>query len=286
MAILFALLTLVGWGVGDIFVTLAARKLGNIQAYFWGLVFSLVLTCLYLPFAGGISDFGMFLFAAGLNSLVVAGTVLYFKALEEGNASLVGAVGGSFSIPVVVLSLLFFGERISSWQAVGIVLTVIGVILVSLKFQEMLKIRSQAIFLEKAVQYVLLAVVLWGIYYTFIRIPVETIGWFWSYYPANFYFLAFILLGKIEKETIWVVFKNKNTLLPVVAFVILITMAQFSYNLGLLYGYTSIVAPIAGAYPVLFVFLARIIFKEPLTKQQSLGIVSSLLGILLISSPL
>ena len=64
--------------------------------------------------------------------------------------------------------------------------------------------------------------------------------------------------------------------------VVLITAADFSYNLGILAGYTSIVAPIAGSYPIVFVALSRLVFKEKLTLIQKSGIVFTLIGIVTI----
>jgi uncharacterized membrane protein len=48
-------------------------------------------------------------------------------------------------------------------------------------------------------------------------------------------------------------------------------------------GAAAIVAPIAGAYPTLFVFLSRFVFKDRLTKQQGFGIVVTLVGIVLLA---
>lgn len=253
MAIFFALLTLVGWGVGDVFITIASRKIGSIKAYFYGLVFTLILTSFYIPFAPKIEDMGMFVLAIALGALLVVGTLFYFKALEIGNASLVGAIGGSFIVPTIILSMIFFGEKISLAQAAGILMTLFGIISVSLKLDN-LKI-------DKGIFFVILASSLWGVYYGFIRIPVESIGWFWTYYPTNFLFLPFLISARIRKGLFTTV-KNKKTLMVILAFVVLIATAQFAYNLGILAGYTSVVVPIAGAYSVLFVILSRIVLRK------------------------
>lgn len=42
-------------------------------------------------------------------------------------------------------------------------------------------------------------------------------------------------------------------------------------------------APIAGSYPTFFVVLAFFVFKDPITRQQILGIITTLLGIILLS---
>jgi uncharacterized membrane protein len=282
MAIFFALLTLIGWGVGDVFVTIASRRIGNRIAYFWGMVFSIILSSIYIPLAGPINDIPLFLLAALLGFVLAFGTMFYLQALEVGNASIAGAIGGSFAVLTVILSMIFFGEKISLLQGIGILLTAAGIILASLQFSELKEKRLNNVLSDKSIPYVLIAVIISGFYYCFIRIPVEKIGWFWGFYPTNYFFLFFLLSAKIRKG-IFQIFKDKKTLIFVILFMTLILIAQFSYNLGILSGYTSIVAPIAGSYPVLFVLLTRLVFKEKLTKQQTVGIISSLLGIIMIS---
>lgn len=282
MALFFALLTFFGWAVGDLFIALSGRRIGALRTYFWGNVISLVLTSFYIPLAGAMSDWPMFFLAFLLGLMLAVGTFSYFHALTIGNASLAGAIGGAFPIITVVLSVVFFAEKLTILQTVGIIFTVIGVILASLNFQKLLKERISKIFSDRAVPLTLFAIVLWGFYYAFVRIPVERIGWFWACYPISFVCFPLLFLEK-KKKDLFLVFKDQKALVFVVIYSLFITAAQFAYNLGISSGYTSIVAPVAGAYPVLFVVLTRLIFKEKLTKQQSLGIVAALLGIILIS---
>ena len=105
----FALIALLGWGIGDIFVVLAARRVGNVKTFFWQLLLATILTSLYIPLAWPMTDGKMFLCAAILGLLQFFGTLNYFKGLEIGNASLVGAVAGSFSVVVVLLSPFIYG---------------------------------------------------------------------------------------------------------------------------------------------------------------------------------
>ena len=52
MAIIFALVAFVGWGVGDIFGGIVSRKIGGYSSAFWSYVFCLILASFYIPFAG------------------------------------------------------------------------------------------------------------------------------------------------------------------------------------------------------------------------------------------
>ena len=70
---------------------------------------------------------------------------------------------------------------------------------------------------------------------------------------------------------------------PLLTQVVLLTGGGFSLNFALEKGLTSIVVPIAGAYPALFVLLAFLVFKDPITRQQIAGIITTLVGIVLLS---
>ena len=282
MAILFALIALVGWGVGDIFGTKVARKIGNVYGFFWLHIFALLFSSLYIPWAGRIENFTYLLLAFLLGLIVSFSSLLYFRGLEVGNASLVGTIAGSFSIITIALSMIFFGEKVTLVQLMGIILVILGVILSSFKIEDSKRKTWQSFLSNPGIIYALIAMVGWGIYFAFIRIPAEKIGWFWSYYPANFTAFLLIPFGLI-KSNAFDIFKKPQTFTHTVLFMILVTIATFAYNLGILRGLTSIVAPISGSYPVLFVILTRIVFKDRLSRQQKLGVISALAGILVIS---
>lgn len=281
MAVFFALITFFGWAIGDIFGTIESRKLGSTLMYFWGLVFSAILTSFLIPFAGGISDWDMFLFASAIIFLDFTATFSYFKALEIGSASLVGALAGSFGFITVLISIVFFHESITSVQFAGVLFAVLGVILSSLNFSELKRTLSKG-FSDPSIKFALYALIGWGVYYSLVHIPVRKIGWFWSLYPWSFYFIFLLPLANVRKNALSVL-RNKKDVIIISLFILLVWVANFSFNIGVTYGYTAVVAPIASSYPVLFVLLSRIIFKDKLTSQQKLGVISSLMGIVMIS---
>jgi transporter family protein len=282
MAVFFALLAFIGWGVGDVLIAVVARKIGNLTTLFWGITFSLIATSFYIPFAGEMKDWGMFVFALLLGLVDFAGSLAYFRALEKGNVSLVGTAAASFGMVTTIMSVVVFGESIKFIQGIGMSLTFIGIILVSLNFRELKNKELGKIISDKSILLALFAAVAWGTYFTFVRIPVEKIGWFWANYPLNFFFIFFLLTRGVRKN-LSKIFINKKTLLTVFIYTVLVNMAMFGYNLGITYGNNSLVAPITGSYIILYVLLAGYIFREPLTIQQKTGMVSSVIGIVLIS---
>lgn len=281
MAIFFALLTFIGWGVGDLFVTIASRRLGFIASYYWAFVFGSVFVIGMIPFMGGISDWNMFFLAILLNIIHTTGNLSFFRGVEMGSASIVGTISGTFSMVSVILSLIFFKETLTMYQVLGIVLTVFGVILVSLKnnsFKSISQIKT-----DKGVVYGFIALFCWGIYFAFVRIPAEKIGWFWTGMPLFLIALSLPVMGGLRKNMGKIFLDKKGFIATILYMVLCLLIGDLSYNIGILNGFTSIVAPIAGSSTVLFVILSRFVFKEKLTLQQKVGIISSMVGILLIS---
>lgn len=283
MAIFFALLALTGWATGDIFITIVSRKYGNKLTFLYWMVISLILSLLYLPFAGEITDWSYLGIAVGISFISFIANFSYFKALEIGIASLVGTIAGSFAIVTVPLSIILFKESLSLIAAIGIIFVIIGLILASLKFEEIKSKKLTSVLSDPGVIFALFTMIAWGVYWTLIRFPVEKIGWYYSAIPNYFFFVILFFFHEV-KGKMSTVAKDKKILLICIVMSMFTVMANFSYNLGITYGYTSIVAPVAGASPILFVILARFIFKDRLNHQQLVGIISALAGIVLIGS--
>jgi drug/metabolite transporter (DMT)-like permease len=272
----------VGWATSDIFAAMVSRKIGGYSATFWGYIVRIPFLAFFIPFdmenvrALTLSNF---LISGLLSIVLLIGTAFFFDAFRGGNTSLVGTIGSAFVVPTVILSVIFFGERLDLYQTLAIGVIVVGLVVTSLDFESL---RQRRNLMDRSVVLALLAMFFWGIYFAFIRVPVEQIGWFLPSY-IGFFFAPFVLLMmRIQRITLeW---PTANRAFPAfVATLLLGTAANLGYNLGISSGYTSTVAPIAGAYPVLFVILSSLIFKERLQRQQIVGIVVSLVGIVALS---
>src|SRR3990170_801753 len=131
-AILFAFVSLIGWGIGDVFTTYSSRKIGSYNTSFYGYAFGAVLASLYVPFAlVSVKDLSlpMFLLSFGLAIIQLLAFLAFNEGLRIGNSSLVGTIAGSFTSLVVIFSLVFLGERLSTAQFIPIVLIFIGLFL-------------------------------------------------------------------------------------------------------------------------------------------------------------
>ena len=161
----------------------------------------------------------------------------------------------------------------------SILAIIIGLIISSLDLKNL---SSKQILSDKGIPFALVSLLAWGIYYTFVKIPLKNIGWFWPTYLSYWGFPLVLIFMKIksiklvlpkEKRTIWFLLTNG----------ILLTIALFSINYALTIGQSSVVSPISSSYPALFAILAYFVFKDRLTKQQILGIGITLFGVISLS---
>lgn len=281
-AIIFALIAAVGWGTADVFGGLVSRKIGGYSSALWSYVLCIAFASLYIPFAWHDLDHitnQTILWLLVLTPVGAIPLMSFYQGLKEGNASLVGAIGGANGGLVVILSVLFLKESINLAQILSIAGILIGLILSSLDFK---KLHFRNLISDRGVPYALLAMVTWGIYFTFVKIPIGDIGWFWPAYFSWWSFPLVLLYMKIKsirlelpKDNRSFIFMFFNGLLG--------TIALFAFSFALVSGQNSIVSPISQSYPALFAVLAYFIFKDRLSKQQILGIIITLAGVIALS---
>lgn len=170
------------------------------------------------------------------------------------------------------------GDKISLQQLTAILIIFTGLLL---SIFDLRSITGGNLF-NKSILFALLAMLAWGAYFAFIKIPVKEIGWFWPNYFTFFLFPLILIYVKLKKVKLEAPTKN-NVLALLVLSVVLARVAELAYNLGISKGLVAVVAPIAGANQTLFVVLAFLIFKDPITRQQIAGIITTLIGIVLLS---
>lgn len=281
-AIFFALISYLGWGVGDVFTTLVTRKIGAYSTSFWFALGMLVVSIFYAPFGiGNLNNLTVNILILNLllGTLLAIAALCFNQALKIGNPSLVGTIGAAFSALVVVFSIIFLGEIITGKQLLSMVLIFIGIVLSSLDLKALTKREN---IVNRGVILALAAMFLWGIYFTFIKIPIREIGWFWPSFISGV--SSVVLLSTLGFKGMKLIRPSTGkTLFYLILTIATVKTAELSFNYAISQGLTSVVAPIAGSYPTLFVLLAFLIFKDPITRQQIAGIIATLIGIVLLS---
>ena len=271
-----------GWAVGDFLSVFPTRKIGAYSFAFWNNIIWFLIFIPFYPFFlndfNHLSHLGFFiLFVVSILDLI--GLIFFYEGLKAGPVALVGTIGASFAALVVVFSLIFLRETITAVQLISIIVIFIGLFLSTLDLQAL---KKGKLTLSKGIIFAFIAMACWGIGYTFIKLPIKEMGWFWPNAFIGFMFPLFYLFLRLRK--IKIVSPNYNNAFGVLIICsLLYAVGGTAFNYALSLGFSSIVAPISGAYPALLALLAFIFLKEKIIKQQIFGIIITILGIVLLA---
>ena len=175
--------------------------------------------------------------------------------------------------------MIFLKETIIALQSIGISVVILGAILTSFKFHDLIRLKIKNI--AKGVKYAVIAMFGWGILFIFVDILVSRLGWF---LPLLFFvtveiFYMLLYSGAAKKNISF----PKNFALLVILIGILEATSFLSFGYGISLEDTAIIAPITSAFPAITIILARIFFKEILEINQKIGVISVLVGLVLLS---
>lgn len=283
LVLILAFVTFIGWGTGDIFSVISTRKIGPLSTTFWVFFFSTLFSILLLPIAPVEYEavtLSLIFFNALFGLFFLFGNLLILEAFRISSAPLVGIIIQAYPALVLIFSAIFFREMVSPIQWLWIVVIFAGVTLCSVDFSEL---RSTNKLIDRGTGLALIAALLLAIFFTFSRVFTNTYGWFLPILIAQLGFPVMLFFLRRNRERLHVP-KSKSIWVSVILAALLIRGADFALNYGLsIPNASGIVAPIASAAPVLFVLLSYYIFKDKLAKQQVAGIVTALVGVLMLA---
>lgn len=277
-AILMAVMTYFGWGTGDAFGAIVTRKIGAYRTVLSVIVITLVL---FLPLVPSrlyeLAAFTPFFLVITivLGSIFILGNIAINEALRLTNASLALTVFSSYSALIVLLSVIFYHERLTVSQILSIVTIFWGVYFCTYTPQGAGTLtRSYKI----GIAWALVGMVSIAVFFTFIKPIVAVVEWFWPIYLTSLWLPAVIWIAW-KKHELNIPKNWKLAAFPMVASALLLRGGDFFFNAAIDKGLSAVVAPIAGAYPTLSVILAYFVFREVPTKRQIIGIILALVGI-------
>jgi drug/metabolite transporter (DMT)-like permease len=270
-----------GWGVSDFFANLSSAKVGHFKAFFWSQLAGIVLTLCLVPFFGLNTNlsfvFVLLLFVTAIFYSV--GYLLFYKAFEIGNVSIVSATINLNVIIAMLLAIIFVGQRLTPFQLFAVFLVLVGVTLVSVNFKDL---KNKEVKLLAGVKETVLASVFFGVFWNLSEYISEKIGWL----PTTLYIkvgaILFLLLFASYAKRKLELSKTPTKVKLMVALVgVLEAAAVASVNWGLAFGDLVLVSPISSALSVVTITMAVVFLKEKITKTQALGIVTTIVGIVL-----
>ncbi len=138
LGIAFGLSAALTFGLSDFLSALVSRQIGTLYTLLGVQVVGIVLLLCYFLKAGDISHGVMeslpmlLLTGIGIGMIDVLAYLSFYKGLSIGPIVIVSPISSSYGLVTVILSVLVLGEVMTLRQALGIGLTLAGVVLVSL----------------------------------------------------------------------------------------------------------------------------------------------------------
>ena len=249
----------------------------------WLCLVCLALTLLFMPgwhwqemppMALGIA------LLSGTLGLAVADT-LYFQALNSIGAARMGIVGTAYSPSVILLAVVFLGERLNGWQALGVAVTVAGITLVTWQrdarhldpavLKKGALIGALSVF-TMACGVVMAKPVLEG--YDFLQVITLRM-------VAGVAVMSLLAIAQRRIASLWVEYRAVRHWRQVIAGAFLGSyLSMICWLAGYKYANVSVAAVLNELAAIFIVLMATFLLREPLGKRQVLGCVLAVVGVL------
>lgn len=278
-SVLFGLAFAIGIGVADVISAGLTRSLGVLRTVFLLQLFGVVGMLVFALVTGQLETIEArdVLLMAGLTVLVVFFYLGFYKALQLGPIALVGPIVAAHSPVVVVLAVIFLGERISAWQIVAIAATVVGVVMASIDMQAL---RSGRTIIGLGVALAIGVSIAAGFWQFAIAVMSKEMGWFAPVFFTRVFMVCILVpVVAIRREQPWVGL-NRKLGVAIVLVAALETLSLLAFTRGSEIGIVSIVAAASTAYPLIPIVGGIVLFRERLGGVQFAGLFIVTVGLL------
>ncbi len=277
IGILLGILAMIAWGSADFIVAINIKKSSVLNLYFWSQLIGLFIVLGI--FLGGFSIpvlSGFIILISLICGLAyTVGYLSFYKGLEVGKVSIISPIGASWSMVTVLITAIFFKEKLTGFQGLAIGLIILGAVLSAFKISGLKKSNT------KGIGWGLLAMAAWGINFALFGFLTKQLGWFVPMVLLKLFSMAYLLVYKAAMRP---KIANPGKLWNAVLIIALLeVIAWVAVGIGLKTEYTSIVAPVSASFPILTILLARVFLKEKLELNQNIGVASVIAGILLLA---
>ncbi len=203
--------------------------------------------------------------------LACAGNVAYYHALHAGGkASTVAPLTALYPLVTIVLAVIFLRERLNRIQMLGIAVSMAAIYLFN--------VGSVEGVINPWVIYALLPIGLWGASGLFQKVSTNDISgelsalWFLAaFIPVSVALLILQPLGGPLAIRTWLLVVALGLFFSLGNFAILLAFADA--------GKASIIAPLAGLYPVVSVPIAIVFLGESISEREMAGIAFSIISV-------
>lgn len=282
MGILFALVALLSWGIGDFLIQRSARKFGDWIALFYITAFGTIILFpfVYREVIPLLWNQTAFLILLGAGIVMTVAAYFNFEALRIGKISVIEPIF-AFEIAVAAgLSSILIKEHLSPIQIILVLAIMVGIFLVSARALHHFKnIRW-----EKGLVLAILGTIGMGfsdfLYGTGGRITNPLlVNWFAAAVVALI--SLFFLVMESKAKYIISDLKNNSRLALSVSF--LDNLAWVAYTYAILYIPIAIATSISESYIALAAILGMKFNKEKLKRHQKFGLALTVVAAIILA---
>lgn len=282
LGVLFGLTAMLGWGLADFFAKKAVDRIGEFKTLLWAQTVGLIfLSFFYFVFGSGvnytIANIVVFVITGFLGT---SAYLLFYRALKKGSLSVISPIQASWVIVTVILSVLFLKETLTNTQIFAVITTIAGILLVSFRYNDLRGLNFKNIL--PGVPEDVVSMAFWGVNFVIIGFLVSQLNWFAPIFFLRFFMVIFLFGSTRGKRKNFEV--HSKMVIPWLIIIGLFdAMAFVGFGLGVHSEYVSIVSPVAASFPLITIILARIFLKEKLELNQKIGVMTILIGLVLLS---
>ncbi|MEI7579948.1 MAG: DMT family transporter [bacterium] len=218
-----------------------------------------------------------------VSAISYIGLYAFTKGIEKGKVGVVVPLSSINVLITIFIAMLIFGEKLHLISILAILILFMGVVLSSIDFQEIRKIKL--LNFQEGIPQSLIAGVVWGITFAFFGKFSSVLGaYLFSLILEGSVFLCILVhisFQKINPLKDWSIVKHN---LPLYLITIISCVAgTLGMNLGFYYLNVSLVSAIKAASPLVSILYARSILKEKLSVQQWLSAILIVGGVVMLS---
>ncbi len=274
-----ALLTVVLYGLGEGLSKEPTVRLGPGRMLALYSLYSVPIYAGWFFLGGGSGSLNAAGVALGVASALcgTVGNMLWFRAMESGEASVVSGFTAAYPIVTVVAAVVGLGASLLPLQAVSIAL-LLGATFLLTRVDETRETPASRAWLAPMV----VAVLLWGAWGVFEKLAIASIGFAGN---AGVYVVVstpmMLLLGWREARVRGPV--TREDIRHAQPTLVLFAIAGITIFLAIGLGPLAIVVPLTTAYPIVAILFRRYWMEEEMTRYQKIAVGLAIVGAALVS---
>lgn len=273
----FGLATAFGYGTADFVAKRTADRVGFVETLWYlealGTPILIVLALLLERVA--VLPLDPLLLLVGLSGFSVVASFFLYRAFEFGTLSVVSPIASGYPALIVILAVVVLHEEITAADAIGIVFTLVGVVLISrVTTGAVSKAKDHRVGIVSAVA----AFVGYGVFYFGLKLVVGPIPPVTAAALVRLVSLAPVALVAAQRGALR--FPRKGLAGAAITIASLDSLALVAYNLGLATGHSlAVLGTVSGLFSAVTVAWAVVLLKERLSPVQWVGATAIFAGI-------